>query len=150
MPIVEDLDVLEDRPLSLGLGMKRLQVHELSLERTEERLHDGVIEAAPPAAHALTYMPAPQNIPHFEAGVLSAPVGMEDQPGCRPPRLKSLEQGVDDQVLRRPLPQPPADDLSIVDIHHGSQVKPALPGPDIRDSRDPEPIGRSRREVPLH
>jgi hypothetical protein len=65
LPIVEDLDVFEDALPRLRLGVEGLEVHEFSFQRTEERLHYGIIETTPLAAHALANTPHPEEAPHF-------------------------------------------------------------------------------------
>jgi hypothetical protein len=52
--VEEDLDVLEDLGPELGLRRPCAAVDELFLERGEEALGDGVIEAVTAAAHRLS------------------------------------------------------------------------------------------------
>jgi hypothetical protein len=40
----------------------------------------------------------------------------------------------------------PADDAAAEEVLDGDQVQPALPGSEIRDVGDPEPIARRREE----
>ena len=53
LAVVEDFDVVEDLGAKFGLRRPRAAVDELLLERREEALCDGVIEAIPLAAHRL-------------------------------------------------------------------------------------------------
>jgi hypothetical protein len=53
LAVEEDLDVLEDLGPQLGLGRPGATVDEFLLERGEEALGDGVVEAVAAAAHRL-------------------------------------------------------------------------------------------------
>src|SRR5512144_1332412 len=51
LPVVEDLDVFEERGLRLAPGSKARAMHEFGLESAEEALHRGVVQAVPLSAH---------------------------------------------------------------------------------------------------
>ena len=63
MPVVEDLDVLEDFAASVRPRLERVVSDELLLERREEALGDGVVPAVALAAHALAHAVAPEASP---------------------------------------------------------------------------------------
>jgi hypothetical protein len=47
LPVVEDLDVFEERGLRLAPRSKPRAMHEFGLESAEEALHWGVVQAVP-------------------------------------------------------------------------------------------------------
>ena len=70
LPIVEDLDVLEERGARRRARRPRGVVDELDLERAEETFGDGVVPAIAPATHAADEPVARQQLPVLPAGVL--------------------------------------------------------------------------------
>ena len=70
--IVEDLDVLEDLAAELSLGRPCVTVDQLLLERREEALGDGVIEAVTPRAHRLCDPSGPSLLAERQRHVLAA------------------------------------------------------------------------------
>ena len=74
LSVVEDLDVVKNTDLGLGPGVEGPEVNELFFQRTEERLHDRIVEAISFAAHALMYLPGIQYAAHSVAGILAASI----------------------------------------------------------------------------
>src|SRR5262249_5659824 len=85
LPVIEDLEVLEERGAGFDPGAERLADEEFALHRREEALGHRIVvavaDAAPGAADAdrLTALPEEQR------GALAAMVGMVNHASSRPP-----------------------------------------------------------------
>jgi len=74
---------------------------------------------------------------------------MNENAVCWPPSPYSHQNSVQNQISRHPRLHRPADDLSRIQVHHRSQIEPALIGPDIREISHPHTIRMIDRELPL-
>src|SRR5512144_3238212 len=79
LPVVEDLDVFEERGLRLALGSKARAMHEFGLESAEEALHRGVVQAVPLSAHRGCDAICLEHLAVVAAGILNPAVGVVDQ-----------------------------------------------------------------------
>jgi hypothetical protein len=77
----------------------------------------------------------------------TAPIGVEDQAGRRPPLRQSHREGLVRERLVEQRRHRPADDPSGVEIEHDGEMEPALPGAHRGDIGDPAPVGCLGREV---
>jgi hypothetical protein len=73
-----------------------------------------------------------------------------NEPGRRAPAGDRHLERVDDELRAHVVGERPTDHPPREAVDDGRQVKPPLPGPQIGDVRDPEPVGRSRAEVALN
>src|SRR3569833_952678 len=81
LPVVEDLDVIEER--LLGVAERGEVIAELELERREPALHRCVVEAVATATHAASYAVRRKCALLLVAGVRRALVGVLQQPSKR-------------------------------------------------------------------
>src|SRR4051812_34419071 len=58
-------------------------------------------------------------------------------------------QRVDNELVTHVVGHRPANNAAAVGVLNGREVDPALPGPQIRDVRDPQHVGRLRPEPAL-
>src|SRR5512144_306871 len=79
LPVVEDLDVFEERGLRLAPGSKARAMHEFGLESAEEALHRGVVQAVPLSAHRGCDAICLEHLAVVAAGILNPAVGVVDQ-----------------------------------------------------------------------
>ena len=77
-------------------------------------------------------------------------VGVVNQPRVGPATSEAHLQRVDDQLCAHVLGHRPADDRPREGVLHRRRVDPALPAAQIGDVSDPEHVGGSGAEVPLH
>ena len=80
---------------------------------------------------------------------LPALVGVVHEPGVGAAARDGHLERVDDELGAQVVGDRPADDPAAVAVHHGGQVQPALPGPDVGDVGRPQAIARDRVEVAL-
>ena len=97
------------------------------------------IDAAIPAARAL--------LAEGQRDVLAALVGVMDQPGAGRRRASAICEGVDDELGAHVIGHRPADDPAGEDVLDGGEVEPALPGAQVGDVGDPEPVRAPRRRT---
>jgi hypothetical protein len=64
--------------------------------------------------------------------------------------MDGLLQGIEDEARVRRRADPPADDPAGKGIDHESHVDEAPPGRDIGEVADPEHVGGSHAELPVH
>ena len=147
--IVEHFDVLKCLVLGLRPGGEDGLVNELHLQRGEEALGHGVVPAIALAAHAAVDAVLPKRLLVVPGGVLDPPVRVMEEAGLGPPGPQCHLQGVEGQGLVDTGIQGPADDTPGEQIQDGSQVRPALSGPDVGDIGDPDLIRCRRGEVPI-
>src|SRR6202451_285748 len=149
LPIVEDLDVLEDLGAGIVAGVENVVADQLFLQCREEAFGHGVVPTVALAAHALTYPVSPEPTAEGVAGVLRAAVAMEDELQLRSPKPHRGSQGVAHERCRHALGQAPANNLARVKVQDDRQVHPALARPDVRDVADPYRVGLLGMEVSL-
>src|SRR6218665_2117072 len=97
----------DDLVLGLASRHEALPMQSLHLQRTEQGLAAGVVPAVALAAHRGRDAALGEHVPEVLAGVLAAPVAVEDQPGML--ARMALEPGhahsIDDDVARHVLAQ---------------------------------------------
>ena len=72
LPVVEDLDVFEERGLRPAPGSEPRAMHEFGLESAEEALHRGVVQAVPLSAHRRLDTICLEQLTVVTAGILNA------------------------------------------------------------------------------
>ena len=98
LSIVEHLDVVNQaRSRNVAREIHLLGVDEFDLQRREERFHRRVVVAVALAAHALQKAPGKQYLAVLGAGVLAAPIRVNQQTGRRPAIGLRHPEGIDDQ-----------------------------------------------------
>lgn len=147
--VVEDLDVVEDLPAELFSLWPGAAVDELLLERREEALGDGVVEAVAARSHRASDPGLAGGLPERERDELRSRVGVVDQPGLRTTTRERHLQGVDDEVRAHVVGHRPPHDPPGERVLHRGQVQPSLPCPQVGDVRDPQHVGSLRPELPL-
>src|SRR4029079_17533267 len=149
LPIVEDLDVLEDLAARAGSRLEGLIAHQLLLQRREEALCNGIIPAISLSAHALAHAVAPEPSSERVARILAAAVTVEEESGGGLPKADGGVQGFADERGLHALAQAPADHFAREQVDDDRQVHPALPGPQVRDVARPRRIRAVHDELPL-
>jgi len=97
LPVVEDLDVLENRRPSLLVRGEVGLVDPLHLQAAEETLRHVVVPAVALATHAALDASGLQQLLGVLAGVLTAPVRVVQQPVRRLPALERHVECVEGQ-----------------------------------------------------
>lgn len=133
LPIVEEVEVLEQLGARRGSRRPGGVVDELDLQRREEALGDGTVRAIAPAAHAADDPVLCQDLLVVAAGVLTPTIRMMQQaPGCAPTRQRHAE-GVEGEGIRDALAHRPGHREARVEIEDHRQIEPALPRRNVRD-----------------
>lgn len=131
-PIVEGIDVIRDvcdRQLAILVDML---LDLFLLQTAEEGLGDGVIPAVPSPAHAGDQtVRLAESLPTI-APVSGALIGVNDRVAGLA-FTNSFEHGIEYQFTMKSGARRPANDLAREQIHHDSQVQPALPSANVRD-----------------
>ncbi len=139
MGIVPALDEVEDRHAGLGLGVKRLLIEQLALERGKEALTHRVVVAVGHGAHGRSNPGLLAAQPEGDRRVLAALVRvMNDVVGS------SLSQGhvqrVEHEFCAQVRRHRPAHDLPAPGIEDNRQVQDPRPGRNLGDIGDPQLI----------
>jgi hypothetical protein len=72
-----------------------------------------------------------------------------DETTLRPSALQCLLERVDDELGAHVVLERPADDAAAEAVDDNGEVEPALPGAQVGDVGDPQPVRRRRLEVTL-
>ena len=99
LPVVEDLEVLEELGARRGPRGPRRVVDQLDLQRREEALGDGVVPAVAPPAHAADDPVLRQDPLVVAAGVLAAAIRVMQQALRRAPARQRHVEGVEGEVI---------------------------------------------------
>ena len=110
--IVEAVDVLEDRHLSLPAGFPGIPPDQLGLDGLEESLDGGVIIAIAFSTHRHFEVMLAQYFLIIVRTILAATVGMMDAFFWRCPEGDSHLQGPDRKVTLHPITDRPANDTA--------------------------------------
>ena len=133
-PVVPEYPV-DDLVFCLTPRDEALSVQPLHLQRPEQRLAAGVVPAVAAPAHRGRDAVLGQHASEVLAGVLAAPVAVEDQ--TRALARMALEPGhtqrIDDDVPRHVRAQRPAHHLAAEQVDHHGQEQPAFVGGDVGD-----------------
>jgi hypothetical protein len=109
---VRCLDVLEYCLPGGLVGGPRLSVQQFGFDGREERLGDRVVPALTAPAHRQADAVSGGEAGMLGAGVLTAAIGMKDQPGRGPAPHESVGEGLVDQVGLEVIGDGPADDAA--------------------------------------
>ncbi len=82
-PVVKNLDVFKGLSLDHGVSRKASAMHPLILEAVEPALRRRVVPAVALPAHGADHAVGSVLFLKGMTGVLAAPVGLVQQPGCR-------------------------------------------------------------------
>ena len=150
LPVIEALNPLKDRCPRLFVGAETVLGQELALQGGKEAFHHRVIETVADRPHRRIDPRCRTPLTEEYRGVLATMIGVMNQPRLRPPlshrHLQRRQDEVGAQmVLHRPADHPPAEHVK----NHRQEEKPVLLGRQIRDVRDPEPVGTSSGKAPL-
>ena len=149
LPVVESLDVVEDGCAQLGFIGPGAAVSEVAFECLEERLADGVVVGAAAAAHRLLDAGESAAAAEGEGDVLRALVGVMHETALGSTSLQCLLKRVDDEFGAKIVLERPANNAAAEAIDDDREVEPALPGAQVGDVRDPQPVRCRRLEVAL-
>src|SRR5437016_1496144 len=149
LPVVEDLQVLEDGAVGVRVRRPVRLVCEFDLERREEALRDRVVPAVAAPAHAHDDAVGVEHGAVVAARVLAPAVGMMHEPGAGLAMGQGHRQRLDGELPRDPVAQRPADDPAREEVEDDDEVQPALARPEVRDVRDPGRVRRRDRELPI-
>src|SRR3989449_590815 len=148
LPVVEDLEVIEQLGARRRPRGPRRVVDELDLQRREETLGHGVVPTIAPAAHAAHDPVLGQDALVVAAGVLTAAIGMMEQPLRRAPARQGHPERVEREVVRDALVHRPADGEARTEIEDHRQVEPTLARRNVGDVGDPRLVRPSTLELP--
>lgn len=95
---------------------------DLRLDGSEAGVEEGVVVAVVGPAHALADAGASEHLPIAFAGILSAAIGVMNDPLFGLATDNGLTQGGKHQILVHSLREFPADDSSRVEIHHDGKI----------------------------
>jgi len=87
-------------------------------------------------------MPGARLLTEGETDELRSLVGMPDQPRRRPATRERHLQSVGDQFGAHVIGHGPAHDPAAGEVLDGDEVPPALPGSEVGDVSDPQPVRR--------
>src|SRR5919199_2945656 len=141
LSIIEHLDVLEYGGLGLGAGAELGLMDTLRLERGEEALHRGIVEAIAPPAHGLPDAVPLQHRPIRARSILHPTITMVNEPPRWLEALEGHDQGVDAKPRLQVIGHRPADDLARRQVLEGRQIHKALAGWNVGDVGQPHGIG---------
>lgn len=139
-PAVVVHDVVQNILLSLVPGLVAAPAYPLLLQGAEEAFRHRIVPAVALAAHAAEEAVQRQQLSHRLAGILRAPVGVEDQARLRESLTDSAPQGVTDEARLHALAHAPANDPAGAQVDDYRQIQPAFHGPDISNVRDIHPV----------
>lgn len=145
--VVEDLDVLVDGCGGLVTRRPRAPVEELALERPEEALDDGVVEAVAAVAHAACDSVRAERASVVVARVLRPAVGVGDEARLGQSLPHRHRQRGQDEVRAHVVLHRPADDAPRVEVDDDGEVEPPLPRAHVRDVGRPCAVRRVDDEV---
>src|SRR6266545_1538250 len=138
--IVEAFDPVNDIESRLSAGLISELIDTFDLQRLEEAFHRCIVPAIGLATHRLQHSEIANQLPVAIACVLAAAVRMHDQSRPRFTSPIGRLQRLADQVGLDPFAHRPADDAAAGQIHHHSQIQPALKRADIGDVGEPGAI----------
>ncbi len=103
------------------------------LEGDEEALSNSIIPALARAAERLADVVLAEQFAEGAGGVLAAPVGVEDEPGCGTAKVEGHLHRPGDEFGAHVVGHGEADDAPAGKVDDGGEVGPALPGTDVGD-----------------
>ena len=122
---------------------------EFFLECREEALCDGVVEAVSLAAHRLGDPGGACFLAEGERHELASLIGVPDESGVGAAAGEGHLERVGNELGAHVIGHRPADDAAAVQVLHGDEIEPALPGTKVGDVRDPDLVGRRGAELAL-
>ena len=92
----------------------------------------------------------PQEGSEGVAAILTASIGMHDQPRRWPALYPSLPECAQDKPIIDPVAHGPADDTTRKDVQENGQIEPSFARSDVGDVRGPQSIWGLGRKIPIH
>jgi len=151
--VVEPIDPFEGGELDRLEGAPgAAPMDDLGLEETNHRFGESVVVGISDAADGRLDAGLGETLGVANAHILRPSVGMAHEPaaGEGPSLMKSLLQGVEDEVRPRRARHAPTDNLPGEDIDDEGDVDEAGPGRDIGEVGDPEHVRPRRLEDAVH
>lgn len=139
--VIEALDPIHDVQTSLGPSVIAYLVDALDLQGFEEAFHRRVVPGVALPAHRHRDPEVRRQPAVLVAGVLTAPVRVNEQPDTGLALPVGRSQGRAHQLRIDRLGHRPAHDAAARQIHHRGQIQPALARGDIGYVRHPRSIG---------
>src|SRR5215468_1391205 len=149
LPVVEDLQVLEDVRASVSARCPGALRDELDLQGREETLRDRVVPAVAAAAHAATDPVHREATLILLARVLTPAIRMVEQAPWGLAAGERHGERVEGELAGDPRTRRPTNDASREEVEDDDEVEPALERPEIGDVADPDRVGGRRRELPI-
>ena len=113
----------------------------------KERLHHGVVVAISLARHRDQDAVLAELGLIVDRAILTATIGMVDQPCCRTAHGQGFAQSGESQIPMQPVTCCPADDPACEQIDDNGEIQPAFAGPHVGDVGTPLLVGPCCREV---
>src|SRR5689334_7590892 len=149
LPVVENLQVLEEIRASFGARRPGALRDELDLQGREEAFGHGVVPAVTAAAHAARDPVRCEAALVLRARILTPAIRMVEQAAGGLAARESHGERVDSELAGYPRARRPADHAPREQVEDDDQVEPALERPQIRDVADPDRVRGCRRELPI-
>ena len=131
--IVEAVDIASDFGGRFSPAPEDSAPDEFGLQRLEERLDHGVVEAVSLSRHRDHNAVLPQLGLIIEGAVLAASVRVVNEADGRAPHGDGPAQSRQCQFFVEPIASCPADDAPGEQVDDDRQIEPALAGPDVGD-----------------
>ena len=150
LAVIVGHDVPEHDALNLchGHPLRPDSIKLFLLQRRKKALHPGVVVAAARTAHALNCTVLRQHLPKCGAGELAAAVTVQDHP-ISPLCLTGEPESPDTQLLLHVVIHGKTDDLPVITVQNCCQVQLAVLTLDLRDIRQPLPVGSVCGKIPV-
>jgi len=148
-PVVEQLDLIEDRHPGVVPADEVAVMHQLVLQVGEESLGHRVVIGALLAVQAGSNTGSVQSVAIGARRVRCAPVGVMDQPRPWPTWVKRQVKCREDQRLTRLTLHRPPDDPARTEIQQHRQMQPTLARADEGHVTDPGPVRDRNAELPV-
>jgi hypothetical protein len=149
LPVVEDLNVLEQLGLRLLASVVVAIAFELGLQSTEKTLDDCVVIAVPSTAHTHPYALLGQRGPILLTGVLAAPITVVEQTPRGAALLEGLLESPENQVVSHPIAAGPAHHSAGAKIQQYREVKPTFPRLQIGNIAGPDRVQPADGELAI-
>jgi len=147
--MIKHLKILNGGGFRRGVRVRRVIGEAFAFETAEHAFDHGIVPTISSPTHATLHLMALQQGVIGLAGVLTAPIGVVQQPRRGLPTTNGHHQrGFHQRGLHRS-GHSPLDDLAGKQIHDDRQIQPALLGGEIRDVTAPHAIGHGHGKLPI-
>lgn len=149
LTIVPGLDVPEDGAARVIPGVPVSLDDQFQFQRGKEAFRDRVVPAVALVAHAGDDPVLGEQRAIVIAGVLDAAIRVMQQTRARTPSAQCHAERAQREIDVKRLAHRPADAAARGEIQHRGQVEPALPGRDVGNVADPDPIHLGHVELAI-